>query len=182
MDILKQLNEAVEYIETHLCDKIDMSKLSEITLYPTDSFKRFFSYMTGMTISEYVRKRRLTLAAYELQSTNKKVIDVAVKYGYNSADSFSKAFIKQHDVLPTEARKSNTTLKVYPPASFHITIKGAMEMKCRIIDSKEIKLKGISKKFSGTAANRFEQEHIMWADHHDDIQNKVCREVAGIWY
>lgn len=182
MDILKGLNEAVKYIETHLCDEIDMDKLSEITLYPVDSFKRFFSYMTGMTVSEYVRKRRLTLAAYELQNTNIKVIDVAVKYCYNSTDSFSRAFVKQHGILPTDVRKSNVNLKVYPPASFHITIKGAKEMNFKIIDLEEIRLKGLSKQFSGEAADRFEQEHIMWADHHDDIQNKVCRKVEGLWY
>ena len=182
MDILKQINEAVKYIETHLCDEIDMNRLSEIALYPADSFKRFFRYMTGMTVSEYIRKRRLTLAAYELQKTNIKVIDVAIKYGYNNSDSFSRAFLKQHGVLPTMARKSYTSLKIYPPASFHITIKGAKEMNFKIINSEEIKLKGLSRKFSGKAANRFEQEHIMWADHHDDIQNKVCQKIEGVWY
>ncbi len=182
MDILKQLNDAIAYIEENICNEIDTDKIAQIALCSYDKFSRFFSYMTGMTIAEYIRKRKLTLAAYELMNSNLRVIDVAVKYGYNSADAFSRAFVKQHGILPTEVGKSNGVLKVYPPASFHITIKGAAEMKFKIIENPAIKLKGISRKFTGQAKDRFEQDHIMWADHHDDVQNQVCRTVEGIWY
>ncbi len=182
MNILKQLNDTIAYIEENICNEIDTVKIAQIALCSYDKFSRFFSYMTGMTIAEYIRKRKLTLAAYELMNSNARVIDIAVKYGYNSADAFSRAFVKQHGILPTEAGKSKGSLKVYPPASFHITIKGASEMKLKIIESLEIKLKGISRNFTGEAKDRFEQEHIMWADHHDDVQNQVCRTVEGIWY
>lgn len=181
MDILKQLNNTVIYIENNLCGEIDTDKIAEIALCPYDKFKRFFSYMTNMSVSEYVRKRRLSLAAYELLNNKVKIIELAVKYGYNSADSFTRAFAKQHGVLPTEV-SADTSLKVYPPVSFYIAIKGADELNFRIVNTEEIKLKGISRQLTGLAADRFEQEHIMWSNQHDDVQNQVCTTVEGIWY
>ena len=76
--------------------------LAQIACVTQDSFLRFFSYMTGMTLNGYIRRRRLSLAAYELRESNIKVIDAAVKYGYDSADSFTKAFVKQHGLTPTQ--------------------------------------------------------------------------------
>ena len=181
MDVIKQLNNAIAYIENNLRDEIDTNKLAEIALCPYDKFKRFFSYMTKMSVSEYIRKRRLTLAAYELLKGQEKIIDLAVKYGYSSADSFTRAFVKQHGVLPTEVSE-DTQLKVFPPVSFYVAIKGASVLKFRIENIDSIKLKGISREFTGTAADRFEQEHIMWSNQHDDVQNQVCKTVEGVWY
>lgn len=91
--------------------------------------------MSGVTLNMYIRRRRLTLAAYELRSSDIKIIDVAVKYGYNSADAFAKAFAKQHGITPTQARSLHQQLRVYPPISFHILIKGATEMNFRIMET-----------------------------------------------
>lgn len=110
MDIIKQLNDAIANIENNLCGEIDTNKIAEIALCPYDKFKSFFSYMTNMSVSEYIRKRRLTLAAYELLKGKEKIIDLTVKYGYSSADSFTKAYSKQHGVLPTEVSEE-TQLK-----------------------------------------------------------------------
>ena len=181
MDVIKQLNNAIAYIENNLCGEIDTNKIAEFALCPYDKFKRFFSYMTNMSVSEYIRKRRLTLAAYELLKGQEKIINLAVKYGYSSADSFTRAFAKQHGVLPTEVSEE-TQLNVYPPVSFYVAIKGASELKVRIANIDSIKLRGISKEFTGTAADRFEQEHIMWSNQHDDVQNQVCKTVEGVWY
>lgn len=180
--ILQQLNGAMEYLEARLGDEIDLNDLARVACVAPDSFLRFFSYMTGMSLREYIRRRRLTRAAYELRATNAKVIDVAVRYGYDSADAFSRAFIRQHGSTPTQARDPSRPLKAFPPASFHIAMNGAKEMEFKLIQAGEIKLRGLSKQFSGAAADRFEQEHIMWADHHDDVQNKVSTDVPGTWY
>lgn len=181
MDILKQLNNTVIYIENNLCGEIDTDKIAEIALCPYDKFKRFFSYMTNMSVSEYVRKRRLSLAAYELLNNKVKIIELAVKYGYNSADSFTRAFAKQHGVLPTEV-SADTSLKVYPPVSFYIAIKGANELNFRIVNTDEIKLKGISRQFTGLAADRFEQEHIMWSNQHGDVLPKLRERIFDCWF
>jgi AraC family transcriptional regulator len=182
MDVLERLNGAMTYVEANLCGEIDLNELSRITYYTPDGFNRFFSYMTQTTLAEYTRKRRLTKAAYDLRDSAIKVIDVAFKYGYASADAFTKAFVKQHGITPTKARDLSETIRAYPPVSFHILIKGARDMEFKIIDSDEIVLEGLSKEFTGSASDRFEQEHIMWADDHDDVQNKVNKAVPGIWY
>ena len=181
MDIIKQLNNAIAYIEENLCNEIDTNRIAEIALCPYEKFKRFFSYMTDMSVNDYIRKRRLTLAAYDLLKGRERIIDLTVKYGYSSADSFTRAFTKQHGVLPIEVSE-DTQLNVYPPVSFYVAIKGASKLKFRIANIDSIKLKGKSKKFTGTAADRFEQEHIMWSNQHDDVQNQICKTVEGVWY
>ena len=127
MDLLTQLNRAVQYIEEHICDDIELVKVSSVTNYSPYHFGRIFYYITDMPISEYIRRRKLSLAAMELQNNTPhgggiKVIDLAVKFGYDSADSFTKAFIKQHGMTPTEARRSGVVLKIFPPITFQIKI------------------------------------------------------------
>lgn len=182
MDILSRLNNAIDYIESHLCDEIDIEEISRIALYNPDGFNRLFSYLTSMTLTEYIRRRRITLSAYELRDTNNRIIDIATKYNFNSSDAFTKAFIKQHGITPSDFRLTKGALKIYPPISFHVLIKGAKEMNFRIVETSSIELRGLSKDFTGKASDRFPQEHLMWADHHDDVQNKICKTVPGTWY
>ncbi|HBL84167.1 MAG: hypothetical protein A2Y17_12950 [Clostridiales bacterium GWF2_38_85] len=192
MDMLKQLNSAVMYIESNLCDEVDLDAVARIACVNKDSFTRFFSYMTGMTLNEYIRRRRLTLAAYELQNSNSKVIDIAVKYGWDSADAFTKAFIRQHGITPTLARNSHESLKIYPPASFYIMIKGAKEMDFRIIDTPQTEVYGVSKLFDGQGyKTREELRHIMWSEECDFVPGQICEgcwnqpsnhSYDGVWY
>ena len=128
MDMLKQLNSAIRYLEENLRAELDLDEAAKLACLTKDSFLRFFSYMTGMTVTEYIRCRRLSLAARDLQETREKVIEIAGKYGYESVDAFSKAFVRQHGMTPTQARKALGSLKIYPPVSFHMMIKGAKEM------------------------------------------------------
>ena len=181
MDILKRLNAAVEYVENNLSGEIDIEEAAKLSLNTVDGFQRLFSYLTGFSITEYIRHRRLTLAALDLMDTKEKVIDIAVKYGYSSADAFCKAFKKQHGISPNQARTS-ATLNIYPPVSFHILVKGGKEMHFIILETDAIHLKGLSKQFTGEAADRFEQEHIMWADHHEDTVSKISSDIPGKWY
>lgn len=182
MNILKQLDEAVKYIEANLCGELNMDELARIAYVSADSFSRFFSYMSGITLNEYIRRRRLTLAAYEIRNSDIKVIDIATKYGYNSVDAFTKAFSKQHGITPTQARNLYQPLRVYPPVSFHIIMKGAKEMNFRIMETEQIKLRGLSKQFTGIAATRFEQEHVMWGIESDEYMHRINQENSGTWY
>ena len=101
MDTLSNMNKALAYIEEHLTEEIDYSEVSKIAYCSEYHFKRMFSFLSGIGLSEYIRRRRLTLAALDLKDTNLIIIDVAVKYGYNSADSFSRAFHSLHGILPS---------------------------------------------------------------------------------
>ncbi|MBE7025108.1 MAG: AraC family transcriptional regulator [Ruminococcaceae bacterium] len=182
MDILKKLMNAMDYIEKNLYEEIDFATVSRIACVTQDSFTRFFSYMTGMMPKEYIRRRRLTLAAYELQTGEDKVIDIAVKCGYESADAFSRAFARQHGGTPSALRKSGGTLRVYPPVSFHIAIKGGEKMNCRVMNVPEIEVFGVSREWNCSAKDRFTSVHTMWSDELDFVPGEICDGFDGVWY
>lgn len=147
MDLLTQLNRAIDYIEEHICDDLALSDVSKVTTTSAYHFGRSFCYIAEMPLSEYIRKRKLSLAAMDLQSSDEKVIDLAIKYGYDSADSFTRAFSKQHGVTPTIARKSGVSLKIFPPLTFQIKIKGVQEMNWRIEEKEAFEVFGIERVF-----------------------------------
>jgi len=146
MDSLSSMNKALAYIEEHLTEDIDYKEVSKIACCSEYHFKRMFSFLSGIGLSEYIRRRRLTLAALDLKDTNMKIIDVAVKYGYDSADSFSRAFHSMHGILPSEARNENTQLKAYSRMTFQLSIKGGCEMNYRIIEKGPFKIVGFKKR------------------------------------
>lgn len=173
----ERLNAAVRYVEDNLRGEIDGDTLARIACVTQDSFLRFFSYMTGMTLNEYVRRRRLSLAGEELQRGG-RVIDAAVRYGYDSPDAFARAFVRQHGITPSEAQKGGP-LKVYPPASFHIIIKGAKAMNFRMIDVQEIALCGASKQYDGKEfSSREELRHVLWSEECENVPGRLCE---GKW-
>lgn len=191
MDMLKQLNQAVEYVEDHLCEEVDLKQAARIACISEGNFSRFFSYMTGMTLQAYIRCRRLTLAVEDLRH-GEKVIDVAIKYGWESTDSFSKAFSHQHGITPTKARDMTAPLRVYPPASFYIFVKGAKEMNYRLMSLEETKVFGIYKQNNaeiGKSCNALRDS--MWSQTDENIPEKLCEgkwnqpgntAYDGIWY
>jgi AraC family transcriptional regulator len=109
-------------------------------------FKRMFSFLAGIPLSEYIRRRRLTLAAFELKDSNVKVIDIAMKYGYQSPDSFSRAFQSLHGITPSEARNNGHSLKAFPRMTFQLTIEGVNELNYRIVKKDPLKIVGIMKR------------------------------------
>ena len=146
MDSISSMNEALSYIEKHLTEEIDYGEIAKIANCSEYHFKRMFSFLSGISLSEYVRRRRLTLAAQDLKDKNFKIIDAAVKYGYNSADSFSRAFQSMHGILPSEARSEHTKRKAYPRMTFQLSINGGCEMNYRIVEKEAFKLVGFKKR------------------------------------
>ncbi|WP_167958022.1 AraC family transcriptional regulator [Anaerosporobacter faecicola] len=132
MEWLTKMNAAIDYIETHLTEDIHFDIVAMNAGCSSYNFQRMFSFITDIPLAEYIRRRRLTQAALELQNTDQKVIDVAIKYGYDSATSFTRAFKTLHGLTPTEARQEGVILKAYPKISFQISIKGDQEMNYRI--------------------------------------------------
>ncbi len=146
MDSLRSMNNALAYIEEHLTEEIDYIEISKIAYCSEYHFKRVFSFLSGVSLSEYIRRRKLTLAALDLKAKNFNIIDIAVKYGYNSADSFTRAFHSMHGVLPSEARNENTQIKAYPRMTFQLSIKGGCEMNYRVVEKETFKLVGFKKR------------------------------------
>lgn len=143
MEWMDKMNCALDYIEANLDDEIDYDKISKLAGCSKYHFQRMFLYITGVSLSEYIRRRRLTLAAFELQKTDLKIIDIALKYGYESPDSFTRAFYRLHGINPSIARRNETCLKAYSKISFYITLKGEEEMEYRIIEREEINVFGV---------------------------------------
>ncbi len=146
MDSIEKLNEALAYIEEHLDEEIDYSRAAQMALCSEYHFKRIFLFLSGISLTEYIRRRRLTLAAIALKESDMRIIDVAVKYGYGSADAFSRAFHLLHGILPSEARNKNIQIKAYPKMTFQLSIKGGYEMNYRIIEKEAFKIVGLKKR------------------------------------
>lgn len=132
MDWLKKMNEALDYIEDNLNEEIDFAVVAKKACCSSYNFQRIFSFITDIPLAEYIRRRKLTNAAFELQNSDIKIVDLALKYGYDSPISFTRAFKSMHKITPNKAREQGTTLKAYPRLSFQITIKGVSEMNYRI--------------------------------------------------
>ncbi|MGG0508823.1 AraC family transcriptional regulator [Priestia megaterium] len=146
MDLLKNMNRALHYIEENLTNDINFREVVKLALCSEYHFKRMFSFLAGITLSEYIRRRRLTLAAFELKDKNVKVIDIAIKYRYNSPDSFARAFQNLHGISPSEAKKDGRSLKAYPPMTFQLSIKGGDEMNYRIEEKEAFRIVGIKER------------------------------------
>lgn len=132
MDFIGNLQKAVDYIEENLCEDIDFEKAAQLAACSVYHFHRMFSYIVGLSLTDYVRRRRMTLAAFDLRQTDLRMIDLAVKYGYDSQSSFTRAFHLLHGVTPTRARVGGVKIKVYPRLSFQLILKGAESMQYRI--------------------------------------------------
>lgn len=160
MDWMKQLNEVMDYIDINLQSEISYDRISEIACCSIYNFQRMFSYIAQTSLSEYIRDRRLTLAAFDIIKGNERIIDVALKYGYDSQDAFSRAFRNFHGVLPSTVRNEPVMLKSCPKLSFQITMKGAEKMKYQIEQWPAFQVAGISHRIKTNRA--FELVPQIW--------------------
>lgn len=159
MDWISGIQKAIDYIEEHLTEDVDYKTVASLAYSSSYHFQRVFSILSGITLGDYIRSRRLTLAGSELATSDVKVIDVALKYGYESPDSFSKAFQKFHGVSPSQARKDASSLKSFSRLSIELSLKGGSIMNYRVEEKSEMILTGYKRRFTGTPADRKEQEN-----------------------
>ena len=162
MEWIERLNAAINYMEEHMRDDIDYEEVAKIACCSTYHFQRMFAYMANIPLSEYIRRRRMSLAAVDLQSGDEKVIDVAVKYGYDSPTAFNRAFKNVHGIAPSQAKSEGVILKAFPPVSFMITIKGDTCMDYRIERKEAFRIIGISEPLEKEIEKNFETVPKMW--------------------
>lgn len=143
MNWYERMNKAIDYIEVNLGGQIDFDRISKIMCQSAVNFQRTFSIVTDITVNEYIRRRRMTLAAFEMQNSKVKVIDIAMKYGYESPESFTRAFKEIHGISPMTARKEGIQLKSYPRITFLLSVKGDVVMDYRIESKEAFKVYGI---------------------------------------
>ncbi|AJE82121.1 MULTISPECIES: AraC family transcriptional regulator [Streptomyces] len=140
--MLEQLNEAMEDIERHLGEKTDAARLARIAVTSEYHFRRMFSALAGLPLSEYVRRRRLTVAGAEVLAGERTLLDIAVRYGYGSAEAFARAFRAMHGVGPGEARRTGAALESQPRLSFRLTVEGSSSMRYRIVEKDAFRMVG----------------------------------------
>ncbi|MBJ7906829.1 AraC family transcriptional regulator [Streptomyces sp. DSM 110735] len=140
--MLKRLNHVMERIECDLDGTVDVEELARIAGTSTYHLRRMFSALAGMPLSEYVRRRRLTLAGAEVVSGRGTLLDIAVRYGYGSGEAFARAFRAMHGVGPGEARRTGATLSSQPRMSFRLVIEGSGSMRHRIVEKPEFDVVG----------------------------------------
>ena len=143
MEWLKNFNSAVDYIEKNLDKEISYDEAARTACCSSYYFQRMFSYIAGISLSEYIRRRRMTQAAFELQQSEKKVLDIALKYGYTSPTSFNRAFHGVHGITPTAAKSTGITLNSYPALSLCFQVTGGEAMAYRMEERRAFRIVGI---------------------------------------
>lgn len=176
MDWIERLNSAMNYIEENIRDNINMDKVAKIACCSIYHFQRMFAYMANVPLSEYIRRRRMSLAAVDLQNGDSKVIDISMKYGYDSPTAFNRAFKSIHGISPSQAKEDGTTLLAYPPISFQISIKGVTAMNYRVEKKEAFRIIGISEPLEMEIEKNFEIVPNMWGS---AVMNGTLTKLAG---
>ncbi len=127
MDGLERINAVIKYIEENICEEVDYKELAKITLVSEYEFRRIFSYVIGMPVGEYIRKRRLSLAGEELKADLGTATEIGIKYGYDSLSSFARAFKTAFGVTPQEAKDPDVSLPVFVPPRLEVVMRGDTE-------------------------------------------------------
>ncbi|MBQ8164156.1 MAG: helix-turn-helix domain-containing protein [Clostridia bacterium] len=164
MDWISGLGKAIDYIENHITDDIDYELVAKEAFSSSYHFQRVFGILCGYTLGEYIRQRRLSLAGAELAGGKCKVIDIALKYGYDSPDSFTKAFRAFHGITPSQARSDGSMLKSFSRLSIKISLEGGKTMDYKIIEKGEMILTGYKRHFDGVPGEREDQEFDMYVN------------------
>ncbi|MGE7839250.1 AraC family transcriptional regulator [Lysinibacillus sp. NPDC093712] len=162
MSWIESIQKAINYIEEHLQDTITMEQIANEVNASVFHFQRTFSILTDMSIADYIRRRRLTLAAQELINTDIKVIDLAFKYGYDSPEAFTKAFRKQHNVTPSEARKQQGPLQSYNRLVIQVSLKGAEPMKYNIVEKEKFQVVGVKRTYNCQKGENLQGIPLFW--------------------
>ena len=182
MDFSARLNRAIDYIEENLDGDIDLKYAARLACCSYNGFSQMFLFSAGIPVSEYIRRRRLSLAALELQSDGSKIIDIALKYGYSSPTAFNRAFRQQHKVSPQYAKSRGVSLVTYPRLRLQITLEGAAKMNVRIEKIPAFTVVGIKRSFKNNTTTNLIP--AFWDETPREIYEKLAslsdREPKGL--
>ncbi len=139
---------SIDFMETNLTEDLDIEVIAAKAALSPFYYQRIFGALCGITVGEYIRARRMTLAAQELSRSDVKVIDIAIKYGYDSPDSFAKAFQRFHDITPSEARQPGAPLRSFAPLHIKITMEGGTMLDYQIVEKAPFTIVGVKRRFN----------------------------------
>ncbi|GAA1277362.1 AraC family transcriptional regulator [Streptomyces javensis] len=140
--MLERLNEALDHLDSRLNQRIEVAELARIAMTSEYHFRRLFSALAGISLSEYVRRRRLTLAGAEVLAGERTLLEIAVRYGYGSGEAFARAFRAMHGVGPGEARRAGASLNSQPRMSFRLVVEGSSSMRYRVVEKERFQVVG----------------------------------------
>ncbi len=180
MDWIKIIENALRYIEEHLSGELTVGRIAEKVNISPFYFQKGFSMLCGYSVGEYIRMRRLSVAGSELVTSDNKVIDLALKYGYDSPDSFTKAFTRFHGSTPTDVRRKGALLKSFAPLHIKIILDGGNTMEYRVEEKPEFRVMGVSKIFSYETANADIPQY--WDEIHVQAAVKPVEGMYGICF
>ena len=178
MEWMKAIGDAVDYIETHITEDISTETVAKHVNISPFYFQKGFSMLCGYTVTEYIRNRRLALAGGELLNNDVKIIDTALKYGYDSPDSFAKAFTRFHGITPSMARKEGVMLKSFAPLKLTISLKGGYLMDYRITKKESFTVLGASRTFGYENAKR--DIPAFWQEHYAQGRGRYVDGMFGV--
>ncbi len=176
MDWITGLNKTMDYIEAHLSGEIDYEQLARLACCSSYHYQRMFAYMAGVSLGEYIRRRRMSVAAADLQG-GEKVLEVALKYGYQSPTAFNRAFQSVHGLPPSALRETGASVKAFPPLHFTITIKGVEQMEYRIEKREPFRVVGVSIAIDKDMEKNFDKIPPFWGKAAAD---GVIEKLAGM--
>ncbi len=177
MEWIERLNDAVRYMEEHLTDEISYEQLGRIACCSSYHFQRMFAYMAGVPLSEYIRRRKMSLAAVDLKGGDAKVIDIAAKYGYRSPTAFNRAFQSVHGIAPSSVRNEGVSVKSFPPIAFQITVSGAAELSYRVEQKEAFRIVGLSRPLEPEIEKNFAVVPGLWQE---AAMNGTVEKLAGM--
>ncbi len=173
MEWVKSLNQAIEYMEDNLTEDITCEEIAEHIYLSSFHFQRAFSLFTGLTVGEYIRNRRLSLAAQELLLSKVKVIDIALKYGYETPEGFSKAFTRFHGITPNEVKKQGAILKSFNRLILKVVMEGGNSMDYRIEKKDAFQVVAKARIFNEITSKT--EVPSFWDDYFNEkLNEKVC--------
>ena len=166
MEWISAMQQAITYMEDHLMEEINYEDVAKHVHTSSYEFHRAFSFLTGMTANAYIRNRRLSLAGKEIVETDARITDIALKYGYETPESFTKAFTRFHGIAPKLAREESSKLALFNPLVIKLTVEGGKSMDYRIVQTKELKLIALVRSFRNEIINDDENQEIpnFWAE------------------
>ena len=170
------IQNAIQYIEDNLTEELNIDNIAAKAYVSSFHFQRIFSALCGFTVGEYIRSRRLTAAAQELSHSDVKIIDIAMKYGYESHDSFTRAFTKFHGFSPSAAKENGANLKSFAPLKIKLTLEGGTVMNYKIVEKTEFTLIGISRRF--LCENSYQEIPKFWQEH---MNSPEAADIMGMY-
>lgn len=181
-DWIEGFQDSIDYIEKNLSNELNIEDIARRAVLSPFYYQRIFGAMCGMTVGEYIRVRRMTLAAQELACSDCKVIDVAMKYGYDSPDSFAKAFKSFHGITPSQAKESGANLRSFAPLHIKITLEGGTMLDYKIVEKAPFTVVGIKKRFS--AETSYKEVPEFWGEWMSDMKGLkgmfgICTDMDG---